>query len=112
MRLPKALALGAALVAAFPAHAAENGASAGVPAKALDRTPIEATTATGDPVRLLPNGRWEYVDADKAKAAKALADQFPENHTRPVAAQGGVFGVGRTVMPGDRDYNRGSLGHK
>lgn len=112
MRLSKALALGAALVAAFPAHAAESGASAGVPAKALDRTPIEATTAAGDKVRLLPNGRWEYVDADKAKAAKALADQFPENHTRPVAAQGGVFGVGRTVMPGDRDYNRGSLGHK
>lgn len=112
MRLPKVLALGAALAAAFSAHAAENGASAGVPAKALDRTPIEATTAAGDPVRLLPNGRWEYVDADKAKAAKTVADQFPENHTRPVAAQGGVFGVGRTIMPGDPDYNRGSLGRK
>lgn len=87
MRLSKVLALGAALVAAFSAHAAESGASASAPAKALDRTPIEATTAAGDPVRLLPNGRWEYVDADKAKAAKTVADQFPENHTRPGAAQ-------------------------
>jgi len=70
---------------------------------------IEATTAGGDKVRLLPNGRWEYVDAQKAAVAKAVADQYPENRLRPMDAQGCLFGVGRCVMPGDRDYNRGTL---
>lgn len=70
---------------------------------------IEATTAGGDKVRLLPNGRWEYVDAQKAAAAKVVADQYPENRLRPVDAQGCLFGVGRCVMPGDKDYNRGTL---
>lgn len=78
----------------------------------LDRTPVEATTAQGDAVRLYPNGRWEYVDAAKAAKAQELAAAYPENRTRPVEAQGGVFGVGRTLMPGDKDYNRGSLSGK
>ena len=60
-------------------------------------------------MRLLPNGRWEYVDAQKAAAAKVVADQYPENRLRPVEAQGCLFGVGRCVMPGDKDYNRGTL---
>lgn len=83
------------------AHAAE-----------LDRTPVAATTAQGDAVRLYPNGRWEFVDAAKAAKAKEVAAAYPENNTRPVDAQGGAFGVGRTVMPGDKDYNRGSLSGK
>lgn len=70
---------------------------------------IEATTASGEKVRLLPNGRWEYVDAQKAAVAKALADQYPENQLRPQAAQGCMFGIGRCIMPGDKDYNRGTL---
>ena len=70
---------------------------------------IDATTATGEKVRLLPNGRWEYVDAQKAAAAKVVADQYPENKLRPMDAQGCLFGVGRCVMPGDKDYNRGTL---
>ena len=78
----------------------------------LDRTPVEATTAQGDAVRLYPNGRWEFVDATKAAKAKEVAAAYPENNTRPVEAQGGVFGVGRTLMPGDKDYNRGSLSGK
>lgn len=78
----------------------------------LDRTPLEATTAEGDKVRLLPNGRWEYLDAAKAAAAGKLAAQYPENQLRPEGAQGGVFGVGRLVMPGDKEYNRGSLNPK
>lgn len=78
----------------------------------LDRTPVEATTATGEKVRLHPNGRWEYVDTAKAAEAKKLADSFPENKVRHVDAQGGWFGIGRTVMPGDPDYNRGSLNPK
>ena len=78
----------------------------------LDRTPVEAVTAQGEAVRLYPNGRWEFVDAAKAAKAKELAAGYPENNTRPVEAQGGAFGVGRTIMPGDKDYNRGSLSGK
>lgn len=79
----------------------------------LDRTPLEAVTASGEKVRLFPNGRWEFVDAAKATAAQQQAAQYPENKTRPVEAQGGLFGgVGRTIMPGDKDYNRGSLNPK
>ena len=70
---------------------------------------IEATTATGEKVRLLPNGRWEYVDVQKAAAAKTVADQYPENQLRPQAAQGCLFGIGRCIMPGDKEYNRGTL---
>lgn len=79
----------------------------------LDRTPIEAATVDGQKVRLFPNGRWEYVDAAKAGEAQQLAAQYPENKTRPIEAQGGLFGgVGRVIMPGDKDYNRGSLNPK
>lgn len=79
----------------------------------LDRAPLEAVTATGEKVRLFPNGRWEFVDVAKAAEAQQVAAQYPENKTRPVEAQGGLFGgFGRTIMPGDKDYNRGSLNPK
>lgn len=78
----------------------------------LDRTPIDAATVDGKKVRLFPNGRWEYVDAELAAEAKKTAEQYPENKLRPVEAQGGLFGVGRTIMPGDKDYNRGSMNPK
>lgn len=70
---------------------------------------IDAATAAGEKVRLLPNGRWEYVDAQKAAVARAVADRYPENRLRPMDAQGCLFGIGRCVMPGDKDYNRGTL---
>ncbi len=78
----------------------------------LDRTPLAATTADGQAVRLYPNGRWEFVDSVRAVEAQKLAAEYPENKTRPAEAQGGVFGIGRTIMPGDKDYNRGSLNPK
>jgi hypothetical protein len=83
----------------------------GVAAENLDRTPLPAVTANGEKVLLFPNGHWEFVDADKAAAAQKSAAQYPENRTRPVDAQGGWLG-GRVIMPGDPDYNRGSLGPK
>lgn len=83
-----------------------------VQAAELDRTPVAAVTATGEKVLLHPNGRWEFVDPVKSAEARRVAEQFPENHTRPIEAQGGWFGVGRVVMPGDKDYNRGSLNPK
>jgi hypothetical protein len=70
---------------------------------------VEATTATGDRVLLHPNGRWEYVDQKKAEQARTVAQQYPENRGCPPGAQGGFFGFGRCIMPGDKDYNRGSL---
>ena len=70
---------------------------------------IEATTPSGDKVLLHPNGRWEYVDQRKAEQARAVARQYPENQGCPPGSQGGVFGIGRCIPPGDKDYNRGSL---
>lgn len=79
----------------------------------LDRTPLAAVTVDGQHVRLFPNGRWEYADAAKNAELQLLAAQYPENKTRPIEAQGGLFGgFGRTIMPGDKDYNRGSLSPK
>lgn len=86
-------------------------AGAGLAAE-LDRTPLEAVTVDGQKVRLFPNGRWEFVDVARAAAARKVAAEYPENKTRPAEAQGGAFGVGRAVMPGDKDYNRGSLNPK
>ena len=87
--------------------------TAGAFAAELDRTPLDATTVDGQKVSLFPNGRWEYVDTAKAAEAQKLAAEFPENKTRPIEAQGMMIGgVGRLVMPGDKDYNRGSLNPK
>ncbi|MBI2294552.1 MAG: hypothetical protein HYU76_00560 [Betaproteobacteria bacterium] len=71
--------------------------------------PIEATTATGEKVLLHPNGRWEYVDQKKAAEARKIAERYPENQGCPPGSQGGLFGIGRCIMPGDKDYNRGTL---
>jgi hypothetical protein len=98
----KAALLLIAALAAAPALAAD-----------LDRTPVEALTADGQKVRLYPNGRWEFVDVAKAAEAQKVAAEYPENKTRPVESQGIVIGgFGRYVMPGDKDYNRGSLNPK
>jgi len=70
---------------------------------------IEATTTAGEKVRLLPNGRWEYVNQQKA----ALQRQAVEaDIARDRASQGGLFGFGRRIQEGDKDYNRGSLNPK
>lgn len=84
-----------------------------VPAGAQDKTPpVEAVTPSGDKVLLHPNGRWEYVDARKADEARKVAQQYPENQGCPPGSQGGLLGFGRCIMPGDKDYNRGSLGRR
>jgi hypothetical protein len=72
---------------------------------------IEATTSKGDKVILLPNGRWEFVEAQKAAAAAEVAKQYPENQGCPPGAQGGHFGS-RCVLVGDKDFNRPSLSGK
>ncbi|HSI23319.1 MAG TPA: hypothetical protein VK959_09885 [Methylophilaceae bacterium] len=70
---------------------------------------VEATTAAGDKVILHPNGRWEFVDTQKAKAAKEVAQQYPENQGCPPGWRGGLLGFGRCVPPTDKDFNRGSM---
>lgn len=77
-----------------------------------ERTPIAGKTANGEDVLLFPNGRWEYVNTVKAAEAKKVAEKFPENKGCPAGSQGGLFGVGRCIMPGDKDYNRRSLSGK
>jgi hypothetical protein len=67
---------------------------------------IEATTAAGDKVRLLPSGHWEYVEAAKAEPQRKVREAEFE---RERSAQGGLFGIGRKIYPGDKDYNRGTL---
>ena len=82
---------------------------------------IEATTATGERVRLMPDGRWEWIDVQKAavqQQQRAVETKKQEEVraveiTRERSAQGGgLLGVGRTLYPGDKDYNRGSLNPK
>ena len=73
---------------------------------------VEATTSNGDKVVLHPNGRWEFVDAKKQTEAKKVADQFPENQGCPPGWQGGALGFGRCIPPGDKDFNRGSMGRR
>ncbi|MDY0055008.1 MAG: hypothetical protein RBS46_01805 [Methyloversatilis sp.] len=84
---------------------------ASVCAQAGEGTVIEATTAAGDRVELMPDGRWRFVDQAKQAEAKKVADTWPQNHLRPEGAQGGWFGT-RTILPGDKDYNRGTLNPK
>lgn len=88
------------------------GAAQAADAPALDRTPLRATTAAGEAVLLHPTGKWEYVDGARAAEAKRVAEQYPENRVRPIDAQGGWVPGTRAVMPGDKDYNRGSLNPK
>jgi hypothetical protein len=83
--------------------------------------PIDATTAAGEKVRLLPDGRWEWGDGQKAavqRNERALQarrqDEAREAELkRERGAQGGgLLGLGRTIYEGDRDFNRGSLNPK
>ena len=70
---------------------------------------MEATTASGEKVRLLPNGRWEYVNVQKAAVQRQAVEAEAE---RERSSQGGFFGIGRRVYEGDKDFNRGSLNPK
>lgn len=82
-------------------------------ADAEPKPAIEATTAAGEKVVLHPNGRWEFVDVQKQAEAKKVADQYPENKRCPPGWQGGLVpGFSRCIPPGDKDYNRGSLGRR
>jgi hypothetical protein len=92
---------------------------------------IEATTTDGRSVILHPDGHWEFgagtapaaaapnaatasKTAAPSSAAPAAAGSAAAGTNRPDDryCQGGLFGVGRRICPGDPDYNRGSLNPK
>ena len=78
---------------------------------------IEATTSSGEKVRLMPDGRWEWVEQKKAAVQQERRRQEVEQRQaelkRERSAQGGgLLGLGRTLHEGDKDYNRGSLNPK
>jgi hypothetical protein len=102
-----------ALTAAFAAGSAQAQAA----------NPIETTTPAGEKILLHPDGRWEYADPAKRAAspptpaaapatAAATATPTAAAGRCPPDAQGHLFMIGRCVMPGDKDYNRGSLSGK
>jgi hypothetical protein len=70
--------------------------------------PLEATTASGEKVRLFANGRWEYANEQKAVVQRQALEV---ESARERAAQGGLLG-GRRIYEGDKDYNRGTLNPK
>ena len=84
----------------------------GLAAQAAKPPLLQATTSQGDAVILEPNGRWHFVDHDKATAAEKIAREFPENHGCPSGMQGGFLGFGRCIPNDDKEFNRGSLGGK
>ena len=67
---------------------------------------IDATTASGEKVKLYADGRWEFADPIKAEPQKKAREAELE---RERSSQGGWFGIGRRVQEGDKDYNRGTL---
>ena len=85
--------------------------------------PLEATTEDGRKVILHPDGRWEFGGADAGVPSRSPGEGAATKAAVPVSAgaasraddrycQGGLFGVGRRVCPGDPEYNRGSLNPK
>jgi hypothetical protein len=70
--------------------------------------PLEATTSTGEKVKLFPNGRWEYANEQKAAVQRQAAAAETQ---RERSSEGGWFGT-RKIYEGDKDYNRGSLNPK
>lgn len=99
---------------------------------------LNAYTTDGTRVVLHPDGHWEYfkyptpsaavskettstqenVKETTKDAAKETTEQTTKEEKAPAVSaqqgcppgwQGGTFGLGRCIPPGDKDYNRGSL---
>ena len=78
---------------------------------------IEATTSSGETVRLMQDGRWEWVEQKKAAVQQEQRRQEDQQRQAELkrergAQGGGLLGLGRTLHEGDKDYNRGSLNPK
>ncbi len=73
---------------------------------------IEALTSTGEKVILHATGKWEFVNTQKAAAAKEIAIKLDPVANCPPGSQGTFFGFGRCILPGDKDYQTGSRSGK
>jgi hypothetical protein len=73
---------------------------------------VEATLATGEKVRLFPNGRWEYADQKKAEVQRKAVEVEMARERSAQGTLGSVLGIGRPIYEGDKDFNRGSLNPK
>ncbi len=73
---------------------------------------IEALTNTGEKVILHADGKWEFVNVQKAAAAKEIAIKLDPVANCPPGSQGTFFGFGRCILPGDKDYQTGSRSGK
>jgi hypothetical protein len=73
---------------------------------------LEATTAGGEKVRLLANGRWEYLDQKKAEVQRKAVEVEMARERAAQGTIGSVLGIGRPIYEGDKDYNRGTLNPK
>ncbi len=94
---------------------------AALPALAQDKSDVEATTTGGQKVLLHPDGRWDFVEGAQQTPAKATESKLaqpattatttepaPQSGGCPPGSQGGWFGT-RCILPGDKDYNRGTM---
>ena len=73
---------------------------------------VEAQTTSGETVILHPNGKWEFVNTQKAAKAKEIAIKLDPAANCPPGSQGSFFGFGRCILPGDKDYQTGSRSGK
>ncbi len=73
---------------------------------------IEAKIANGESVILHADGKWEFVDTQKAAQAKEIAIKLDPAANCPPGSQGTFFGFGRCILPGDKDYQTGSRSGK
>lgn len=73
---------------------------------------IEAQTTSGENVILHANGKWEFVNTQKAALAKEIAIKLDPAANCPPGSQGTFFGFGRCILPGDKDYQTGSRSGK
>ena len=73
---------------------------------------IEAKTTAGENVILHANGKWEFVNQQKATKAKEIAIKLDPSANCPPGSQGSFFGFGRCILPGNKDYQTGSRSGK
>ena len=73
---------------------------------------IEAKTTAGETVILHANGKWEFVNTEKAAQAKEIAIKLDPSANCPPGSQGMFLGLGRCILPGDKDYQTGSRSGK
>ena len=76
-------------------------------ATAAESNKIDAVTDTGEKVILFPDGHWEFVDQQKAAAAKQEIQQKKIDADCPPDARDGLFGC---LLQGDKGHHEAPHG--